>query len=68
MPLDPLDPWHASEGEAQDTLPGVSFYDTLIAEDDALGDTQLLEVERAFRTLKTTLEFRPVYRRKDDRI
>ncbi|KLU62249.1 hypothetical protein CEB3_c12930 [Peptococcaceae bacterium CEB3] len=26
------------------------------------------EVERAFRTLKTTLELRPVYHRKDDRI
>jgi hypothetical protein len=27
-----------------------------------------MEVERAFRTLKTTLELRPLYHRKDDRI
>ncbi|VAX31844.1 Mobile element protein, partial [hydrothermal vent metagenome] len=42
--------------------------DSLSAEDAALGYKQLLEVERAFRTLKTTLELRPVYHRKDDRI
>lgn len=42
--------------------------DTLSAEDVALGYKQLLEVERAFRTLKTTLELRPVYHRKDERI
>jgi len=42
--------------------------DTLTPEDIALGYKQLLEVERAFRTLKTTLELRPVYHRKDDRI
>jgi transposase len=27
-----------------------------------------MEVERAFRTLKTTLDLRPVYHRKDERI
>ena len=42
--------------------------DTLSVEDIALGFKQLWEVERAFRTLKTTLELRPVYHRKDDRI
>jgi transposase len=42
--------------------------DSLSAEDVALGYKQLLEVERAFRTLKTTLELRPLYHRKDDRI
>jgi transposase len=42
--------------------------DTLSPEDVALGYTQLMEVERAFRTLKTTLDLRPVYHRKDDRI
>jgi len=42
--------------------------DSLSAEDVALGYKQLLEVERAFRTLKSTLELRPVYHRKDDRI
>ncbi len=40
----------------------------LSAEDIALGYKQLLEVERAFRTLKSTLSLRPVYHSKDDRI
>jgi len=42
--------------------------DTLTPEDIAFGYKQLLEVERAFRTLKTTLDLRPVYHWKDDRI
>lgn len=42
--------------------------DTLSVEDIALGYKQLMEVERAFRTLKTTLELRPVYHRKEERI
>lgn len=42
--------------------------DTLSPEDIALGYKQLLEVERAFRTMKTTLDLRPVYHRKDERI
>lgn len=42
--------------------------DTLSVEDVALGYKQLMEVERAFRTLKTTLELRPLYHRKDERI
>ena len=42
--------------------------DTLTAEDVALGYKQLMEVERAFRTLKSTLELRPIYHRKDERI
>jgi len=42
--------------------------DTLSPEDVALGYKQLMEVERAFRTLKTTLELRPLYHRKDERI
>ena len=42
--------------------------DTLTPEDIALGYKQLLEVERAFRTMKTTLDLRPVYHRKDQRI
>jgi transposase len=42
--------------------------DTLTPEDVALGYKQLMEVERAFRTLKTTLNLRPVYHRKDERI
>lgn len=42
--------------------------DSLSAEAVALGYKQLMEVERAFRTLKTTLELRPIYHRKDERI
>jgi transposase len=42
--------------------------DTLSAEDVALGYKQLVEVERAFRTLKTTLDLRPLYHRKEERI
>ena len=42
--------------------------DSLSPEDVALGYKQLLEVERAFRTLKTTLELRPLYHHKDERI
>lgn len=42
--------------------------DSLTAEDVVLGYKQLMEVEMAFRTLKTTLELRPIYHRKDERI
>ncbi len=42
--------------------------DSLSTEDIAFGYKQLMEVERAFRTLKSTLELRPVYHRKDERI
>jgi transposase len=42
--------------------------DSLSPEDVALGYKQLMAVERAFRTLKTTLDLRPVYHRKDERI
>jgi transposase len=41
---------------------------SLSSEDIALGYKQLMEVERAFRTLKTTLSLRPMYHSKDDRI
>jgi len=41
---------------------------TLSAEDVALGYKQLLEVERAWRDMKTTLELRPVFHRKEERI
>ncbi|MGH2687436.1 MAG: IS1634 family transposase [Actinomycetota bacterium] len=40
----------------------------LSAEDVALGYKQLLEVERAWRDMKSTLELRPVYHRLEDRI
>jgi transposase len=42
--------------------------DTLSPEDIALGYKQLLEVEAAFRTIKSTLELRPVYHRLEERI
>jgi len=41
---------------------------SLSAEDIALGYKQLMEVERAFRTLKSTLSLRPVYHTRSDRI
>jgi len=41
---------------------------SLSAEDLALGYKQLMEVERAFRTLKSTLSLRPVYHTRSDRI
>ncbi|MBA1336970.1 MAG: Transposase [Firmicutes bacterium] len=42
--------------------------DTLSPEDVALGYKQLVDVENAFRTLKTTLELRPMYHRLEDGI
>lgn len=42
--------------------------DTLATEDVALGFKQLSEVEAAFRSLKNTLELRPVYHRLEERI
>ncbi|WP_027416905.1 IS1634 family transposase [Aneurinibacillus terranovensis] len=42
--------------------------DTLSAEDVALGYKQLVDVEDAFRTLKTTLQLRPMFHRLEDRI
>ncbi len=41
---------------------------TLSAAEVALGYKQLLEVERAWRDMKTTLDLRPVYHRKEARI
>jgi len=41
---------------------------TMSAADVALGYKQLLEVERAWRDMKTTLDLRPVYHRREDRI
>jgi transposase len=41
---------------------------SLSATDIALGYKQLFNVERAFRTLKTSLSLRPVYHTRDDRI
>jgi hypothetical protein len=40
----------------------------LSAEDVALGYKNLLEAERAFRTMKSTLDLRPIYHRLDERI
>ena len=41
---------------------------SLSAAEVATGYKQLLEVERAWRDMKTTLELRPVYHRKEERI
>ncbi|MFV0318336.1 MAG: IS1634 family transposase [Microthrixaceae bacterium] len=41
---------------------------TLTPEDIALGYKQLLEVERGWRDMKSTLDLRPVYHRLEDRI
>jgi transposase len=41
---------------------------TLSAEDIALGYKQLLQVERGWRDMKTTLDPRPVHHRKQERI
>jgi len=41
---------------------------TLSADDVALGYKQLLEIERGWRDMKTTLDLRPVRHRKEDRI
>lgn len=42
--------------------------DSLSGEDVALGYRQLMEVERAWRSLKSELDLRPMYHRLDDRI
>lgn len=42
--------------------------DTLSGEDVVLGYKQLVDVEDAFRTLKTTLALRPMYHRLEERI
>ena len=41
---------------------------TLSTQDIALGYKQLLEVERGWRDMKTVLDLRPVYHRREDRI
>jgi hypothetical protein len=41
---------------------------TLSAEDIATGYKQLLEVERGWRDMKTTLDLRPIYHRRESRI
>lgn len=41
---------------------------TMSAEDVALGYKQLLQVERAWRDMKSTLDLRPVYHRREERI
>ena len=41
---------------------------TLSVEDIALGYKQLLQIERGWRDMKTTIDLRPIYHRKEDRI
>jgi len=61
-----------AKGQEEEALDGKYLLstsdDTLSAEDVALGYKQLAEVERAFRTLKTPLDLRPLYHRKEERI
>ena len=58
--------------KAEERLDGkyllVTSDDSLTPEDVALGYKQLLEVERAWRDLKSGLDLRPMYHRKADRI
>ena len=58
--------------KAEEKLDGKYLISTtdpsLSAEDVALGYKQLYEVERAFRTLKHTLDLRPMNHRREDRI
>jgi hypothetical protein len=58
--------------KAEERLDGkyliVTSDDTLSAEDVAVGYKQLAEVERAWRTLKSDIDLRPMYHRKADRI
>jgi transposase len=58
--------------KADETLDGKYLISTtdasLSVEDVVTGYKQLSEVEAAFRTLKTTLELRPIYHRLEDRI
>jgi transposase len=42
--------------------------EVFVGEDIAQGYKQLMEVERAFLTLKSVLYLRPIYHSKDDRI
>jgi len=42
--------------------------DTLDPEDVASGYKQLVDIEGAFRTMKSDLEIRPMYHRREDRI
>jgi hypothetical protein len=58
--------------KAEERLDGkyliVTSDDSLSTEDVALGYKQLAEVERAWRSLKSELELRPMHHRKTDRI
>ena len=58
--------------QAEERLDGKYLLSTtdssLSAEDVALGYKQLAEVERSFRTLKSTLDLRPLYHRLPERI
>ena len=64
-----IDP-NAIAAEASSTASGCCAAQTrdCPAEDIALGYKQLLEVERGWRDLKTPLELRPVFHRREDRI
>jgi transposase len=58
--------------KARERLDGKSLIqtsdDTLSAEEVVLGYQQLFKIENAFRTLKQSIDLRPVYHRKEERI
>jgi hypothetical protein len=58
----------AAEARLEDRYLLVTSDPTMSAEPVALGYKSLTEAERAFRTMKTSLDLRPVYHRLDERI
>ncbi|RMF57761.1 MAG: IS1634 family transposase [Bacteroidetes bacterium] len=63
---------HRAKVRAEERLDGkyllLTSDDTLSTEDVALGYKQLLEIERAWRCMKSELDIRPMYHRLDQRI
>jgi len=62
----------AAKAKAEENLDGKYLLRTadpkLSAEDIAVNNKQLLEVERGWRDMKQVIDLRPVYRRREDRI
>jgi len=63
---------HKAKVRAEERLDGkyllLTSDDTLSTEDVALGYKQLFEIERAWRSMKSELDIRPMYHRMDQRI
>ena len=62
----------AAQAKAEENLDGKYLLRTadpnLSAEDIAVGDKQLLEVERGWKDMKQVIDLRPVWHRREDRI